>query len=63
MGSRVVPLGTTGLEVTNLAIGTSTLGSMRNLYGYEVERERALETLTIPMTIDSLPWQVQGSPQ
>ena len=42
---RVVPLGTTGLEVTNLAIGTSALGSMPSVYGYEVERERALQTL------------------
>jgi D-threo-aldose 1-dehydrogenase len=41
----VVPLGTTGLEVTNLAIGTSALGSMPSVYGYEVGRERALETL------------------
>ncbi|HTW06646.1 MAG TPA: aldo/keto reductase [Acidimicrobiales bacterium] len=41
----VVTLGTTGLKVTNLAIGTSALGSMPSVYGYEVERERALETL------------------
>ena len=33
MGSRVVPLGTTGLEVTNLAVSASTLGSVRNLTG------------------------------
>ncbi|MGO9657913.1 MAG: aldo/keto reductase [Acidimicrobiales bacterium] len=45
MGVRVVPLGATGLEVTNLAIGTSALGSMPSVYGYEVERERALDTL------------------
>lgn len=45
MDVRTVPLGTTGLQVTNLAIGTSALGSMPSVYGYEVERERALETL------------------
>jgi D-threo-aldose 1-dehydrogenase len=45
MGVRIVPLGTTGLEVTNLAIGTSALGSMPSVYGYEVGQERALETL------------------
>jgi D-threo-aldose 1-dehydrogenase len=45
MGVRVVPLGATGLEVTNLAIGTSALSSMPGVYGYEVERERALDTL------------------
>jgi D-threo-aldose 1-dehydrogenase len=45
MGMKVVPLGTTGLEVTDLAIGTSALSSMPSVYGYEVERERALETL------------------
>ncbi len=63
MGSRVVPLGTTGLEVTNLPISANTLANVRDLYGYEVERERALETLRIPVTIDSLTWPVQGSPQ
>lgn len=31
--------------MTNLAIGTSALGSMPSVYGYEVGRERALETL------------------
>jgi D-threo-aldose 1-dehydrogenase len=45
MGVRVVPLAATGLEVTNLAIGTSALSSMPGVYGYEVERERALDTL------------------
>jgi len=45
MSVRVVPLGTTGLEVTNLAFGASALSSMPSVYGYEVERERALETL------------------
>ncbi len=45
MELRIVPLGTTGLQVTNLAIGTSALGSMPGVYGYEVGRERALETL------------------
>jgi D-threo-aldose 1-dehydrogenase len=44
-GVRAVPLGATGLQVTNLAIGTSALASMPRIYGYEVDRERALETL------------------
>lgn len=38
-------LGTTGLWVTNLCIGTAALGSMPNVYAYEVDKERALETL------------------
>jgi D-threo-aldose 1-dehydrogenase len=45
MGLRVVPLGSTGLEATNLAIGASALSSMPSVYGYEVGRERAVETL------------------
>lgn len=45
MGLRLVPLGVTGLQVTNLGIGTSALGNMPSVYGYEVGRERALETL------------------
>jgi D-threo-aldose 1-dehydrogenase len=39
------PLGRTGLSVTNLCIGTSALGNMPRVYGYEVDRARALETL------------------
>jgi D-threo-aldose 1-dehydrogenase len=45
MTLSVVPLGPTGLVVTNLGIGTSALGSMPNVYGYEVAEERAVETL------------------
>jgi D-threo-aldose 1-dehydrogenase len=39
------PLGSTGLQVTPLCVGTSALGSMPHLYGYEVAAERALATL------------------
>ena len=35
----------TGVEVTELSFGTSSLGSMPDTYGYEVPEERALETL------------------
>ena len=35
----------TGLEVTELSFGTSSLGSMPDTYGYEVPEERAQETL------------------
>lgn len=48
MASRAVParpLGSTGLQVTALCIGTSAIGSMPHLYGYEVDRDRALRTL------------------
>ena len=45
MDLNPVPLGTTGLRVTKLGIGTSALGNMPSVYGYEVGRERALETL------------------
>ena len=35
----------TGLEVTELSFGTSSLGSMPDTYGYEVSEERAQKTL------------------
>jgi D-threo-aldose 1-dehydrogenase len=38
-------LGRTGLTVTNLALGTSPLGSSPSLYGYAVDEERALDTI------------------
>lgn len=39
------PLGSTGLEVTSICIGTSPLASMPGLYGYDVDAERAVETV------------------
>ena len=38
-------IGTTGVEVTALSFGTSSLGSMPDTYGYEVDEDRARETL------------------
>jgi D-threo-aldose 1-dehydrogenase len=38
-------LGKTGLQVTELCVGTSALGSMPGTYGYEVAEQRALDTL------------------
>lgn len=38
-------LGSTGLEVTSLCVGTSPLASMAFLYGYGVDEERAVETV------------------
>lgn len=38
-------LGRTGLTVTNIALGTSPLGSSPNLYGYAVDEERAHDTI------------------
>ena len=35
----------TGLEITELSFGTSSLGSMPDTYGYEVSEERAQKTL------------------
>ena len=35
----------TGVEVTELSFGTSSLGSMPDTYGYEVSEQRAQETL------------------
>jgi D-threo-aldose 1-dehydrogenase len=35
----------TGVEVTELSFGTSSLGSMPDTYGYEVPEQRARETL------------------
>lgn len=45
MSLTTVKLGATGLEATNLGIGSSALGSMPGVYGYDVDRERAVETL------------------
>lgn len=39
------PLGSTGLDVTALCIGTSPLASMKRLYGYDVSDERAVATI------------------
>lgn len=38
-------LGSTGLQVTPVAFGTSPLASMSNLYGYAVDEERAVATV------------------
>ncbi|MFC4243237.1 aldo/keto reductase [Gryllotalpicola reticulitermitis] len=39
------PLGSTGLDVTTLCVGTSPLASMKRLYGYDVSDERAIATV------------------
>jgi D-threo-aldose 1-dehydrogenase len=39
-------LGTTGLSVTPICIGTSPLASMANLYGYAVDEQRAVATVS-----------------
>lgn len=39
------PLGTTGLSVPSLCIGTSAIGSIPRIYGYEVDTDQALRTL------------------
>jgi D-threo-aldose 1-dehydrogenase len=39
-------LGSTGLEVTALCMGTSPLASMPQLYGYDVSDDRAIATIT-----------------
>jgi D-threo-aldose 1-dehydrogenase len=38
-------LGGTGLEVSALCVGTSPLGSMPGLYGYEVSEQQAVDTV------------------
>src|SRR5437868_12656529 len=38
-------LGTTGLQVTPICIGTAPLGSMPQEFAYEVPEERALATI------------------
>ncbi len=43
--SPTVPLGSTGLRVTELCIGTSALGDMPDTYGYDVTEERAHATV------------------
>jgi len=39
------PLGTTGLSVPPLCIGTSAIGSIPRIYGYDVDTGQALDTL------------------
>ena len=39
------PLGKTGLDVTPICIGTSSLGNFPAQYGYEVDEERAIATM------------------
>src|SRR5438445_496228 len=39
------PLGSTGLQVTSICIGTAPLGSMPKTFAYEVPEERALATI------------------
>jgi D-threo-aldose 1-dehydrogenase len=39
------PLGSTGLQVTPICIGTAPLGSMPQAFAYEVPKERALSTI------------------
>jgi len=39
------PLGSTGLQVTSICIGTAPLGSMPETFAYEVPEERALATI------------------
>ncbi len=42
---KKVALGKTGLHVTPICFGTSSLGNMPDTYGYEVDETRARETL------------------
>ncbi len=39
------PLGSTGLQVTPICIGTAPLGSMPEDFAYEVPEERAMATI------------------
>ncbi|OZM83234.1 aldo/keto reductase [Pseudonocardia sp. MH-G8] len=39
------PLGTTGMSVPPLCIGTSAIGSIPGIYGYDVDADQALRTL------------------
>jgi D-threo-aldose 1-dehydrogenase len=40
-----IPVGRTGLRVTRIGFGTSSLGDMPDTYGYSVDAERARETV------------------
>jgi len=44
-GVAKVRLGKTGIEVTNICFGTSSLGDMPGTYGYAVDEERARATI------------------
>lgn len=40
-----VQVGKTGIQVTRIMFGTSSLGNMPDTYGYEVDEERAIRTI------------------
>jgi D-threo-aldose 1-dehydrogenase len=40
-----IPIGRTGLKVSRICFGTSSLGNMPDTYGYSVDAERAKETV------------------
>jgi D-threo-aldose 1-dehydrogenase len=44
------PLGSTGLQVTPICIGTAPLGNMPETFAYSVEEERALATIRVFFT-------------
>lgn len=44
---RIRTLGRTGLQVTELCVGTSAIGSMPGTYGYSVAEDQALDTLRL----------------
>ena len=43
--TRTKELGTTGIRVTPLCVGTSPLGGMSSIYGYDVDEDRAVATV------------------
>ena len=45
MTLRTRPLGSTGIDVTDVCFGSSPLASMARLYGYEVDERRAIDTV------------------
>ena len=42
---KKLPIGQTGLSVTPICFGTSSLGNMPDTYGYDVSEDRARQTL------------------
>ncbi|HEX5204967.1 MAG TPA: aldo/keto reductase [Actinoplanes sp.] len=50
----MIELGSTGLRVTPLCVGTSPLASMPGLYGYEVSERRAVETVDAVLAGDAI---------
>lgn len=48
------PVGSTGIHVSSICVGTSPLGGMAAIYGYDVEENQAISTLAEVLATESI---------